>query len=291
MPRVLYLCYYCRNSTIDNEVVTISKPLGDLFITGGGYLTLTNSSGIKAGTVGTKNNYGFNVKYNKNRTSLQGNINSIIRRLENDGIIHVYQIKGNSMTSLSVTTTCPKKAVFVGKANIQDITNPLNIIAVDGNATLQVTMTDNGEPGNFDKIAITVWNKNGGLWYSSNWNGSTTVEQIISGGNLKVHSGQICNTNNAVVKYNSDETQIVKNEKLEFKIWPNPSVTEFNLEITNKVENQPSLIEIFDQSGRLIQKLTTEKKLLQFGSNLQSGHYFIQITTGEFRDVKQIIKQ
>lgn len=70
------------------------------------------------------------------------------------------------MTSLSVNTTAGK-ATFNGKASIQDITDPLNSISVDGNAALQVTMTDMGEPGNKDTIGITVWNKAGGLWFSS----------------------------------------------------------------------------------------------------------------------------
>ena len=293
---VIVTGYYCRNSSDDNSIVTISKPLGDLFITGGGYLTLTNSSGIKAGTTGTKNNYGFNVKYNKNKTSLQGNINTIIRKLENDGIVHVYQIKGNSMTSLSVITTCPKKAVFVGKANIQDITNPSNVVAVDGNATLQVTMTDNGEPGNFDKVGITVWNKNGGLWFSSNWNGTSTVEQTIGGGNLKVHGGSSCgnspivnNTNGSVTTKNIVEESITI-EKPEITIWPNPSNSEFNLEMSNKIENQDINIEIFDQNGRLIQKSTSVNEKLNFGLNLQSGLYFIKITHGNFQETKRVMK-
>ena len=131
-----------------------------------------------------------NVKYNKGGTNLQGNINIIIR---NGG--RVYQIKGNSMTSLSVNpSTCPKAtqsapctAVFNGKGNIRDITDPLNPISVDGNGTLQVTMTDKGEPGSSDSISVTLWNKTGGLWFSSNWTGTKTIEQLLGGGNLVVH--------------------------------------------------------------------------------------------------------
>ena len=292
---VLVTGYYCRDTSNDNEVVTISKPLGDLFITGGGYLILNSSSGIKAGSVGTKNNYGFNVKYNKNRTSLQGNINTIIRKMESDGL-HVYQVKGNSMTSLSVITTCPKKAVFVGKANIQDITNPLNIIALDGNATLQVTITDNGEPGNFDKIAITVWNKNGGLWFSSNWNGTTTVEQTISGGNLKVHGGSNCgnttivNTTNSTITTKNTAKENSTIEKPEITIWPNPSNTAFNLEMSNKIENQEIEIEIFDLNGKLVQKSTSTHEKVNFGTYLQSGLYLVKITHGNFIETKRVLK-
>jgi hypothetical protein len=195
--------FYTRNSSDDNTIVTVSKPLTSNFITGGGHIKLTNSAGLKAGDVNSKNNFGFNVKYNKQGTNLQGNINTIVRRTESDGVLHVYQIKGNSMTSLSVnpstcplaTATSPCTAIFNGKASIQDITNPLAPIAVDGNATLQVTMTDKGEPGSgSDMIGITVWNKSGGLWFSSNWQTASppkTAEQVLGGspggGNVVVH--------------------------------------------------------------------------------------------------------
>jgi hypothetical protein len=165
-------------------VVTVSKPLPNT-ITGGGYLTEVNSAGQTPGDLGTKTNFGFNVKYNKNGTNLQGNMNVIIR---NNG--RVYQIKGNAMTSLAVQpngATGGGTAVFNGKANIQDITNAATPIAIDGNASLQVTITDNGEPGSTDKIGVTLWNKNGGLWFSSSWDGTKTVEQVLGGGNLIVH--------------------------------------------------------------------------------------------------------
>jgi len=176
--------YYSRDSNVDNAIVNVAQP-GNNFISGGGYLVMSSSAGLYPGQGATKNNWGFNVKYNKAGTNLQGNINTIIR---NNG--RVYQIKGNSMTSLSVQpapcVNAPCGAVFNGKANIQDITGPVPI-AIDGNATLQVTMTDNGEPGSTDTVAITVWNKAGGLWFSSKWDGTKTVEQLLGGGNLVVH--------------------------------------------------------------------------------------------------------
>ena len=47
-------------------------------------------------------------------------------------------------------------------------------------------MTDKGESGSADTTGVTVWNKSGGLWFSSNWNGIKTVEQLLAGGNLVV---------------------------------------------------------------------------------------------------------
>jgi hypothetical protein len=39
-----------------------------------------------------------------------------------------------------------------------------------------------------DSIAITVLDKNGGLWFASNRDGIKTVEQTLDGGNLNFHS-------------------------------------------------------------------------------------------------------
>jgi hypothetical protein len=179
--------YVCTPGGDNAVVIQVFQNTGD-FITGGGYLRLVNPAGQKAGDAGTKNNFGFNVKYNKSGTNLQGTINTIIRRVES-GILRVYQVKGNAMTSLTVNATAtPKTALFNGKANITDITNPASPLSITGNATLQVSMTDAGEPGINDKIGITVFNKDGGIWYSSNWDGSKTVQQALGGGNLVVHA-------------------------------------------------------------------------------------------------------
>ncbi|GAB2527357.1 hypothetical protein GCM10027189_02630 [Rufibacter soli] len=180
--------YYDRNSSEDNVIITIAKPVSGM-ITGGGYNILKNSGGLKAGDIGSNNNFGFNVKNDK--SGPKGTINTIVRRMESDGL-HVYQIKGNAMTSLVITnatSSSPASAVFNGKANIQDITNPTAPVSVDGNASLQVTMTDLGEPGKNDRIGLTLWDKNGGLWFANSYDGTRTNEQQLDGGNLKVLGG------------------------------------------------------------------------------------------------------
>jgi len=78
-------------------------------------------------------------------------------------------------------------AEIFGKANIQDVTDPLNPISIDGNATVHITLQDKGEPGTSDVLAITVWDKDNILLHSSYWDGIQTLERPIAGGNLKVH--------------------------------------------------------------------------------------------------------
>jgi hypothetical protein len=209
--------YYIDSTNGGAAIVTVSHPLNAAFITGGGYLVLSNqTAGLNAGDVGSKNNFGFNVKYNSKGTNLQGRVNTIIRRAG-----HLYQVKANNLLTLGVTyckvtdattgaltcsntstppagcttnatPTCPIKATFTGSASIQDVTNPNSPISIEGGATIQLDMIDYGEPGSNgpagpDKMAITVWNKTNNLWYSSRWNSTASVLQLQDGGNLVVH--------------------------------------------------------------------------------------------------------
>jgi Bacterial surface protein, Ig-like domain/Bacterial Ig-like domain (group 3)/HYR domain len=191
--------FYARNDPDDDDqVLEVATSCGTGIITGGGYLSLLNPAGSNAGDKGSKNNFGFNVKYNKQYTNLQGTINTIVRK---DG--RLYQVKGNSMTSLQTNTSVSAShpsptAIFFGKASLQDVTDPLNPIPLPngGGAILRVTMTDRSDPKGgasaLDTIGITVWYSQaagGGLFFSSNWDGSTTVEQPLGGqggGNLSV---------------------------------------------------------------------------------------------------------
>jgi hypothetical protein len=178
--------YYTRNSSTDDAVINVSKPL-TAFVTGGGYINMTNSFGSINPQQGLRNNFGFNIKSNSNGI-LNGNLNSIIRCTNGK----VYQVKANTMLSLSVTpatSTCGAKAVFTGKANWQDITNPSQPISVFfGTNLLQVTLTDRGEPGYTDDISIVMWDNSNNLLFSSKWDGTRTVPQVLDGGNIKIHN-------------------------------------------------------------------------------------------------------
>ncbi|MDH4117763.1 MAG: ExeM/NucH family extracellular endonuclease, partial [Acidimicrobiia bacterium] len=177
--------HYTRNASTDDVVVMVAKPLASNFISGGGFILLNGSAGAVAGDDGTKANFGFSVKFNKSGKNLQGSVNIIVRRTEADGVVHTYQMKATALTSLAIQTG-DGTATFNSKANIQDITDPLNPVSVGGNATLQLTLDDNGDPGSADTIGITVWDKDGGMWFSSRFDGVKTVSQTLDGGNVRV---------------------------------------------------------------------------------------------------------
>jgi hypothetical protein len=158
------------------------------FITGGGHILPVDSKGEYASDPGRKTNFGFNVKWNKTMKNLQGNFNLILRR---GG--EIYQIKSNALSGLGIdgSNPCLHKAVLTAKANLNRVTGGIteNIM---GNLSLQVALTDNGEPGVTDMVGITLYNGST-LIYSSSWPLSSTEELTLVGGNILVHDGLICN--------------------------------------------------------------------------------------------------
>ena len=75
---------------------------------------------------------------------------------------------------------------MLSKASIIDITDPALPVVLVGNATMNVTLKDYGEPGDKDMLGVTVWDKSGKLLYSSNWS-VKTIEQVLGGGNIQLH--------------------------------------------------------------------------------------------------------
>jgi hypothetical protein len=183
--------YYVGTGT---GLVEVAAPDGS-FITGGGYSVIGHSAGTTPADSGSLMNFGFNVKYGKNLKSLQGHLNLIY-----SGGGRTYQIKATAMDSLGIalktasgaqcdgppSSTCFGLADFRSKANLTDITDPVNPIGLGGNLSLQVTITDKGEPGTNDSIGVTLWSGST-LVFSSEWSGAKTLEKNLDGGNTVVH--------------------------------------------------------------------------------------------------------
>jgi hypothetical protein len=189
------------NSDSSSASSAASQPLATNFITGGGYIVNpSNGSGTYAGagqyagTPGLKTNFGFNVKYNKGGTNLQGHVNIIVRQgaktyqimstaLQSLGVLYynsVTQTYGPSPGGTCTTTAtaaCPIKATFVSKGNLNDITNGSST-SVFGGGLLTMSVTDRGSPGVADTIAITL-NNGSTVAYSSSWNTTSTVEIVL----------------------------------------------------------------------------------------------------------------
>ena len=82
--------------------------------------------------------------------------------------------------------TCIGLADIRWTASLVDVTKPWRPMTVGSDLALQVTVTDKGDRhGSGDSIGITLWNGNA-LLFSSKWNGSATLEQLLRSGGITV---------------------------------------------------------------------------------------------------------
>ena len=246
--------YYDRYDPSENSLITISKPLDD-FVTGGGFILLENSGGIYAGDLGSKTNFGLNVKFNKKGTNLQGKVLILVRRTEPDGV-HTYRIKSNKLNSMAINNG---SADVTGKANIEDVTDPYFPISVAGNQIFELELQDNGEPGVSDLIGFTLYGDGGGLFFSSYWTGITTIPQTLDGGNIAVH-----NRSNSIGRIdNSDEISNELDEivnSVQLSSYPNPFHNEAIIEFIIPYDSEVT-VDIYTLTGIRLKTLFHENVL------------------------------
>jgi hypothetical protein len=294
--------------TENSTEVTVSVPTSD-FVTGGGYLIPLRSGGTKGGsnTDGLKNNFGFNVKWNKKLTNLQGSFNTIIRRREptDNNVIHTYQVKSNKAGTLVVypkTNTTPARAIITYiNAVIKDVTYVVNGVCTstlancfsDGNGIVTFEVTDHGEPSGTnsteDEAAIHVKDKNNQLWYSSDVYVPATNKTALltlTRGNIQIHIAGQANP----VSMARPETEAVDITPLGLKALPNPTASHFTLMLTGNPSQAMSL-KVTDLLGRVVERRTglNAGQSLNLGSSYRQGVYIVELTQGnEVRQLKLI---
>ena len=206
--------YYTDNNPSEDTNLTVAQS-GSGFIIGGGFLQLTSASGQLNPTNGgagaqSKQDFGFIVGTTKGKTTFPGSLSAIVRSQKDlhgnaCSVTHpghstcVYQVNaaviGSPTVAKAPNAACPANAPsgsqcasFTATGVIKDITLPFSSTTVDPDATMIVNMVDAGKQSG-DMISFQInaaSNKGGGLWYSSNWTGTKTVEQGLAGGNLSV---------------------------------------------------------------------------------------------------------
>jgi hypothetical protein len=301
--------YYIRNSQADNIIVTVYQPNGD-FITGGGFITTSKSTGLMKGDNASKTNFGFNVKFNKKGTQLQGNLNFIFRRTESiDNKVHVYQVKSNSMLSLGVNATNAQSqtANYLAKCNITDITDPANPIAVNpggGVKFMYVNMVDNGEPGSNDLISFVLVGGSGttpddptvlsNIVYSSNWTGTRTDMMNLTGGNLVVHSGFNLGSSAVTLSANPRSVDNVPTvlTTMDVKAYPNPTTYQFNVKLESSNVTEPISIIVYNASGTAVEtrKNLAAGQTIQIGGLYRPGVYIMEMIQGNQHKQLKLVK-
>ncbi|HSY47190.1 MAG TPA: MBG domain-containing protein [Thermoanaerobaculia bacterium] len=178
--------WYARDSAADDVTLSVLRPNDD-FVTGGGYAQLTTSAGSYAADANSRADFTLNPQYDDKLGTVKGSVTLTFNRTEN-GSVHIYQISASSIASLAIVrTTAGGIAWITGPASLTDITAAKSPVVIDDSATIFASFVDNGQPATSDTLAVTLVAKNGGLSFSSKWNGSHTIDQMIDGGNINVH--------------------------------------------------------------------------------------------------------
>jgi hypothetical protein len=284
--------YTPTSSCSDQDpILTASYPTTD-FVTGGGFVIPMNTTSNGA-NAGVKNNFGFNMKYNSKMTNLQGNFNSIIRKGDK-----VYQFKSNNPNSLTVAGTTTKTAsLYYGSVVIQQIDDYGNVLWSQGANTAVIQVIDNGEPGASsaqtpDQIQIVIRDKNGVIWYTNippaYVNNNPAYLQNLGGGNIQVRTS-------TTTKQRVENTIVdqVVTAPLIVKAFPNPTSSQFFVNIQSSNSVDPIQLRVFDLYGRTLEsrQQVPAGSSVQLGETYKAGIYFIEVMQGDKKQQLKLIKQ
>jgi alpha-tubulin suppressor-like RCC1 family protein len=201
---------YVRNQTVDDTEVGVAIPGAANEMIGVGMLdnnSLPDSSNgylgnapVTSATVPageSLNNFytSFvsNVTYTKSLSNAKGKVSVLIKTLNrSDGTVdttpHTYSITSNSVSSFTEQTDPNTKILVVSfgaKCNIVEVTDPATPVTLDSGTQLQLILTPSGSSS--QSAAVTVQKTGGGLWYSSAWSGTETVQKpLVSGSTIIV---------------------------------------------------------------------------------------------------------
>lgn len=243
--------YYCgREET--GTTITLAMPGGD-YVTGGGHLIMTNTSGKHPGlnNAGKRMNFGLVMKWNKSGKNLQGNINIIYRGP--DG--YNYQIKSNAINSLAIASKTIdgysyKIATITTKANLKKFTGEGTYTDLGGNHNLVVVAWDclSDNTGKHDRISVQLLPSSGsGLLFSSNWSGGTTVAQTLNGGQIQVQTNR---AGDAIDPISAEPPTVTPH----ITVYPNPSAGPVNFSFVIN-ENAKVTLEVYSVTGILVDRI------------------------------------
>ena len=142
-------------------------------------------------------------------------------------------------------------------------------------------------------VTLTAMNQGTGATYE--WSGPVTggsvaLQNATAGSYVvKVTKDNCIATSAAVEVVNDCVTSSINDEfGSQFKLYPNPSVSTFTLELN---ENTNSFIRVVNMNGVLISEYEIQNRgELEFGSDLQQGVYLLQIIQGDKMYSRQVTK-
>jgi hypothetical protein len=207
-------------------------------------------------------------------------------------VIHTYKVKSTSIASLAVTSPY---ASFSSKANISEIVNGVEQ-SIEGNDVMQLNIYDAVAPGyktgSKDSIALTVYRKAGGVWFSNNWVISNTVLDAVCAGDVSVTGsggGAVVSTANPRL-VELAPTAVANN--FDVKVYPNPSQSQFNVKLESSNMQDEISIVIYDLNGKPVETRQHLKagQTLVLGGLYRPGVYMLEMIQGNQHKQMKLVK-
>jgi trimeric autotransporter adhesin len=273
-------------------IVTVSKPVPGGYVVGGGRIENISSSGYIKGKAGLNTGFQADITYTKSGTNPKGKANVLIRSYyKTDGTLdteeHTYII---TTSAISVLNVAAPTATFSAKANLVEQKADLTLVPVEGGSTFEMKIYQSGCD---QKVAITLYRKAGGIWYSSNWDGTATALQGLNGGVVSVAGGGSCSSvlerRNSIVQ----EAVLTPVISLAIKAYPNPSTSHFNMLIETEDRKTAINVRVLNISGKLVEvkRNIVAGQTIQLGNNYMPGMYIVEVIQGEKKKITKLVKQ
>ncbi len=235
-------------------LVTVAIPSND-YTSGGGYLFVERPAGLYIPYEGSKNHFGFSLKFNKKQNNIQGTALTIIR-VNVDGQERVLRARANTWSHLNISGT---NASFAGFAAVEDVTDFMNPVSFEGRLTMQMEVTDYRATGeSTDRAGISLTRIDGTLWYASDWimNLSQLRQQPLAEGDIMVP----VLTGPVYINEIGDEPalKLFEDGGLSLNVYPNPFRDQVSFDLVYD-QNTSLLLEVYDIRGAKLATLFNGK--------------------------------
>ncbi|ALI97708.1 Ig-like domain repeat protein [Rufibacter tibetensis] len=289
-------------------IITVSKPVPGGFIVGGSQITNAKSNGQIKGHTGMNTDYQFDISYTKTGSNPKGKAKVMVRSFYKadgtlDNKLHTYVISTNAISTLSITKSTSEVSatgIFTAKANLDEHFDDGRLpVAIEGGSTFQMEAY---QKGCTMEVAITLFRKAGGIWFSSNWNGSKTERQAVATKSVVyVEGGGNCTSSTQTISKTTAVVAIPANgeAKAEAKLasYPNPLIDETTVEFS-VAQNEEYSLDVYDMKGALVKHLqkgkaandeTITAKWDARTSNV--GVYIIRLSTNNKVKTLRVVRQ
>ncbi|MBT8258679.1 MAG: T9SS type A sorting domain-containing protein, partial [Bacteroidia bacterium] len=120
---------------------------------------------------------------------------------------------------------------------------------------------------------INLTTSSGALLYSSNWNGTSTDEMYLSGGNILIHSG-----------FSSTATVANQGDQPIFNLSADENPFDVLGDVSLESDDKSNLVtySVYDSNNKFLYEATlTPDKKFKFGQGIKSGMYLVIVRQGD----------